>query len=501
MICIVDDAFDTFRKQRVRAVNAKDSPFPERYVCPLCQTEVVHASGPFVADHFRHRRGTDHDECERYSKNFQRDVPLSQHEYEHLDAVLVATLSAFKHEPFVSFAVRFRPAYKAGFASFISGETSTPYTIHKKLRQQYFHISGPEKNYLIKATLSGRNHEVHIVDGFADVPVVFRATDREAVRIPQHRILKPGPYIVVSRKPIDNFHPLLAGQIIKTISGLNAKLIQIPENPNWQVRQNVKSILRFEIATRVADYGFLLPTVAYEMAPDCWEISKDSDLQIFIRVARNNTARYTHLLVQYRQSGRLTTEYLTWKANSDEFIIASTPGTWRPDLIRIGLAHPAKFLFEINFVSDNDIVVPLCGRFFFEFSSKTKIKTRLAWSSHELPAMLLNAARGSSSLVSITRPDSITITLSDRRGQRITIPQTVSVDKIVPFLRQARFPCVLGAFGYPDIKIKRDKPLIKQLNPTSETLNIVPRSRRHARLLSAFNRGLVSAYSIHSNAL
>jgi hypothetical protein len=499
----VDDAFDTFRKQRVWAVHAKDSSFPDRYVCPLCQTEVVHASGPSMADHFRHRRGTDHDKCERYSKVFQRDVPLSQHEDEHIDAVLVATQSAFKDDPLVSFAVRFLPAYKAGFANFISGETSTPYQIHEECRQQYFHISVPEKQYHINAKLSGRNREIieHHVDGFDDEPVVFRATDREAVRIPKHRILKPGAYIAVSREPIDNFHPSLAAQLIKTIAGLNAKVIQIPENPNWQVRQNVKSLLHFEIATKVADYGFLLPTVAYEMAPDCWEISKDSELKIFVRVSRNISTPYTHLLVQHRQSGRLTNEFLPRHDDADEFVIVSTPGEWRPDLIRVGLAHPVKFLFEINFVSDSDIVVPLCGKFSFEFSSKTKIKTHLAWSSHELPAALLNAASGFTSLVSITRPDSIAITLSDRRGQRITIPQKDPGDKIIPFLRQARFPCVLTASGYPDVTIYRGKPVIKHLNSSTTTLSMVPRSRRHARLLSAFNRGLVSSYSIHSTAL
>jgi hypothetical protein len=497
----VDDAFDTLRNQRVRAANAKDLSFPERYICPLCQTEVVHASGLYVSDHFRHRRGTDHEECERYSKNFQRDVPLSQHEYEHLDAVLVATQSAMKHEPSVSFAVRFRPAYKAEHVNFISGEKSTSYTIHEKLRQQYFHIFVPEKNYVINAQLSGRNHEIHIVDGFDDGPVVFRASDREAVRIPKHQILKPGAYLAVSRKPIDKFHPSLCAQTIKTIPGLNAKVIQIPENPNCQVCQNVRSLLQFEIATKVADYGFLLPTVAYEMAPDCWEISKDSELKIFVRVSRNIATRYTHLLVQHRQSGRLTTEYLFWDAEADEFVIVSTPGAWRPDLIRFGLAHPAKFLFEINFVGDSDIVVPLCGRLFFEFSSKTKIKTRLAWSSHELPAALLNAARGFTSLVSVTRPDSIAITLSDRRGQRITIPEKTPVDKIISFLKQARFPCVLAASGYPDVTIYRDKPVVKHLNSPTATSSVVPRSRRHARLLSAFNRGLVSPYSIYSSAL
>jgi hypothetical protein len=35
----MDDAFDTFRSQRVRAANASAARFPERYLCPLCLTD------------------------------------------------------------------------------------------------------------------------------------------------------------------------------------------------------------------------------------------------------------------------------------------------------------------------------------------------------------------------------------------------------------------------------------------------------------------------------
>ena len=469
-------------------------------MCPLCQSEVYYAAGE-QTPHFRHLPGNDHEDCENYARNFHRDVPLSDHEYEHLDAVLVAIQSPLNHEPFISYAIRFRPAYKAGSVNFISGEKSTPFTIHRTLRQQFFPVSVPEKHYEIKAKLSGRVHENHIVDGFENVPAVFRATDREAVRIPSHRVLKPGGYIVVNRKPIDDFHPSLAAQTVKTIPGLTAKLIQIPESPNWQVRQNVKSLLHFEIATKMADYGFLCPSVAYELAPDCWEISKDSELQIFVRVSRNIPTRYTHLLIQRRHSGHLTSELLPWDEDVHEIVIGSMPGNSRSDLIRVGLAHPAKFLFEIHFVPDSDVVVPLCARFFFDFSTKSKTKTRLAWSSHELPTALFNASRGFLSLDSVIRPDSITITLSDKKGQRITIPQAGSADKIISFLKQARFPCVLSASGYPNVNIDRNKFPIKRVKPSVATLNVVPHSRRHARLLSAFNRGLVSTYSIYSSAL
>ncbi len=247
----MNDAFDTVRNQRVRAVSASAARFPDRYLCPVCQSEVYYAAGE-LCPHFRHRPGDDHDECERYAKNFHRDVPLSHHEYERLDAVLVALQTPSVQGNVVSFAVRFRPAYKAGFVNFISGETSTPYTIHPNLRQQYFRISAAEDNYLIKAPLRGRDHELHIVEGFDDVPVVFRDTDGEAVRIPSHRVLKPGGYVVVSRKEINGFHALVVAQTLRTIGGLHAALIQIPEDPSWQVRENLKSLLHFEVAARIA---------------------------------------------------------------------------------------------------------------------------------------------------------------------------------------------------------------------------------------------------------
>jgi hypothetical protein len=494
----MDDAFDTIRKQRVRAANASEGRFPDRYLCPVCQAEVFYASGQFQSPHFRHRPGNEHEDCERYAKNFHLDVPLSQHEYEHLDAVLVAAQSSAKKGTFISFAVRFRPAYHAGFVNFIAGESSTPYTIHPNLRQQYFQISVPEKNYLIKAQLSGRNHELHIVEGFDETPAVFRANDREAVRIPKHRVLKPGGYIVVSRKPIHNFHESVEAQSSKTIAGLHATLIQIPEDPNWQVRQNLKSLIQFDIAASIADYGFLTPASAYELAPDCWEMSKDSELAILIRVSRHLVPNRSQLLVQERRSGQLSTDYVTLKNDAGEFVIQSKPGPRRPDLIRIGFAQPIQFLFEIRFAID--VVLPQCANILFKFVSGSKTRTRLTWSSHELPTALMDASRGNGTLVSVTLPKSLQISLSDRRGQRITIPEESPEEKILSFLKQARFPCVLAASGFPDVVLRRRRSLGQRPIASLLTAAFTARSRRHARLLSAFNRGRVSAYSLRSIA-
>jgi hypothetical protein len=316
---------------------------------------------------------------------------------------------------------------------------------------------------------------------------------------PKHRVLKPGGYIVVSRHPLRNLHTSVTAQFLKTIVGLHATLIQIPEEPNWEVRQNLKSVLDFEVAAKMADYAFLAPANAYESAPDCWEISKDVELAILIRISRHIAARYTQLLVQERRSGNLTNDYLNWANDDDQFVIQSKPGPRRPDLIRVGLAHPVQFLFEIRFV--NDVVLPQCAKIVFKFGSDLNTTDRLTWASHELPVALMAASCGSCVLLSVTMPKGIQISLSDRRGRRITAPAVSSVEIILSFLRQARFPCILSAPGYSNIVLRRKslstERTISSLPPTTTRL----RSRHEVRLLNAFNRGCVSPYSIRSNAL
>ncbi len=182
----MDDAFDTIRHHRVRAANASAGRFPDRYLCPVCQSEVFYASGDLQSPHFRHRPGNEHDDCERYAKNFHRDVPLSQHEYEHHDAVLVALQTSYvQNGRSVSFAVRFRPSYKTSEVAFIAGRARTPYTIHDGWPQQFFPINTAETSYQITARRRGRDDVNHPIEGFDEMPVVFRASDREAVRVPK----------------------------------------------------------------------------------------------------------------------------------------------------------------------------------------------------------------------------------------------------------------------------------------------------------------------------
>ena len=489
----MDDAFDTIRNHRVRAANGSAGRFPDRYLCPVCQAEVFYAAGDFQSPHFRHRPGSDDDECERRAKNFHRDVPLSQHEYEHLDAVLVATQTSTNRGTLVTFAVRFRPEYQAGFAHFMAGKESTPYTIHSNLRQQYFQIITPEKNYQIKAQLSGRQHEVHIVEGFDETPAVFRSTDRESVRIPNHRVLKPGGYIVVSRKAIADFHADVQPKSLKTIQGLHATLITIPEDAAWHVRQNLQSRLGFEVTAKIAAYAFLSPASAYELAPDSWEIAKDGEVAICIRVSKHFVARGTQLLVQERRSGHLTTNYLTWKSGTDKFVIKAQPGKMRPDLLRVGLAHPVQFLFEVRFA--NDVISPECARIMFKFASAAKVRTRLTWTAHELPAALVGAIRGRGELLPVVLPKGFEISLSDRQGRRVIAKGESAREEILSFLRSARFPCVLAAAGYPDVILGHKRSTTQPAVHLSQAAISKPCSWKQARLLDAFNRGCASRYS------
>jgi hypothetical protein len=458
----------------------------------------VYASGHYVSAHFRHRRGTEHEECERYCANFHTEVPLSHHEYEHLDAVLVAQQATTSDGVVVSFALRFRPAYAVKFAHFISGSSTTPYTIHALLRQQYFPITAAEENYLVKAHVSAAQHESHIVEGFGAHPAVFRASEREAVRIPNHRLLKPGEYLVISRKPLQpRFHTSLAAQSLKTIPGLYATHIRIPDDPDWQVRENLRSLLHFEAASRLAEIAFISPMNAYEFAPDCWEVPKDEEVAVMVRLSLHLSPTPTQLLVQQRLvAGRLSSEYLALKVGAHAFVIEAKAGSHRPDLYRIALADPIRFLFEINFSADPP--EPQCARILFQFSSKSKTLSRLTWTSHELPKALIDASQGTIDLVAISKPKSVEAAVSDHRGQRVCLTEMSAAVDLLNFLRQARFPCSLSANAYPTLTLRRGNAAARRLVAPTRAPNPTPRSRHHARLLSAFNRRRVSLYTIHS---
>ena len=468
------------------------------------------ASGFYVRNHFRHLRDTDHGDCERYSKNFGREVPLSNHEYEHLDAVLVARCTMLNGKDSVSFAVRFRPAKKTGrlkltgHVDFVSGNRRTPYTIQPSLPQQYFRIATPEECYLIRAKLSDGGDAQYPVEGFDETPAVFRSTEGEAVRIAKHRQLKAGGHVVVSRRSLlSAFHASLSAKELATLPGLHAALIQIPENPNLQVKKNIRSLLNFEITAKMAVYGFLKPTDAYELAPDCWEVLKDTEVAILIRIARDFGPMYPRLIVQHRMTGHLATDYLTRDDKVNEFVIQLKPETRNTDILRIGLAtgiaSSAWFLFEINFAEY--AVEPQCVRIQFEFATGNAT-TKLKWSAHELPKMLMDAVRGTTKLVSITGiPEALEITASDAGGQIVRIMQSGTAEILLSFLRQARFPCVLSASGHGQLVLDRKRRAREQPVGISGSLKITPRCRRERRLLDAYKRGHVSEYAIRSTVL
>ena len=380
----MDDAFDTVKNQRVGAANAMASRFPGRYICPVCQTEVAYASGAYVSAHFRHCRGTDHEECERYSRNFHAEVPLARHEWEHLDAVLTSQTSTSQGQPFVSLAVRFRPAYAVKSVTFVSGRNSTPYVVHHNLRQQYFRISEAKENYLVKAHLPNGECESHIVEGFGANPAVFRVSEREAVRLPSHRVLRPGGHLVVSKGPLQpRFHPSLLAESRLTIPGLHATLIKIPEDPSWQVRHNIKSLLRFETASALATYAFLVPMAVSELATDCWETGKNEEVAVLVQLSRHLSPKPTHLLVQQRRSGHLSTEYLGLQGVSDAFVIRTEAARESPDLYRIGLADPPRFILEIT--RSSETVEPECARLSFHFSTKSRTRSHFFWAPTRSP--------------------------------------------------------------------------------------------------------------------
>jgi hypothetical protein len=493
----MDDAFDTVKNQRVRAASASESQFPDRYICPLCQTEVVHVSGDYVSPYFRHRPGTDHEECERYIRNFHVEVPLSQHEFEHLDAVLVAQTSASQGQLFVSLAVRFRPAYAVNSVSFTSGRTSTPYTIHHTVRQQYFRISQAEETYLVKAHLPDGGCERHIVEGFGKTPAMFRASDQDAVRLLPHRILRPGCYLVISKSPLQHqFHLSLAAKSLRTIPGLHATSIEIPEDPNWQVRSDLQSLLGFQTTSALAAYGFLEPIAVSELATDCWEVAKNERVVVLIRLSRNLSPKPTRLLVQQRRSGHLSSEYLSLNGVPDLFVVRTQLDAELPDVYRIGLTDPPRFLLEIR--RSNEPVEPECARFVFEFHGKSKKRYICSWASHELLTAFIDVSRGVADLVSIKKPKSLEISVSDRSGHHAVIADIRAEGQLTSFLRQARFPCTLLATGYPALTLRRERVPSRRLLIPERIIDVVPRSRREARLLDALTRRRVSPYVLRS---
>jgi hypothetical protein len=490
----MDDAFDTLKHQPVRAVDASSSHFRGRYICPVCQAEVLHVSGDQVSPYFRHWWNSERDECERYCRSFNNE-PLSCHVSEHLDAVLVARDSAPQGSGSVCFAVRFRPAYPVNSVSFTSAKTSIPYTIHRNIRQQYFQISRPEENYLVTAHLKDGKCASHIVEGFGEKPAVFRESERESVRLPSHRTLRPGGYIVISKQALQHrFHVSLVAESRPTIPGLYATFIKIPEDPGWDIQSNVRSLLGFQINSVSATYAFLSPLVVSELATDCWEIARNEAACILVRLSGNRSAKVSQLLIQRQHVGDLSSDYLSLSEVGDSFVVRIPVIDDGPDLYRIGLADPPEFLLEIR--RSSDPIDPECARLLFHFSMGAKGRQSFSWSAHELAEALVDLSRGNAELVSIKKPNSIQIQISDHTRRLVSIPEIAAERELTDFLRRARFPCILSATGYPPLKLRRERAYKRSPRPARRVSNVLPQSRHEARLLDAFNRRRVSSYAI-----
>ena len=489
----MDDAFDTFRNQRVRAHDAPAGSFHGRYICPVCQTEVLHASGFLVAPYFRHHPGTEHEECERYCRTFYSDVPLARHEAEHIDAALVARLLTDHNRTSVAFAVRYRAHGDVKSIDFISGQLSTPYKIHHSLRQQYFPITRPEEHYTIKARLAGGSDEHHVIQGFDNAAAVFRLSEKEAVRLASHRVLRPGAYIIVTRKIIAHaFHPGLQASTISTITDLQAVRIEIPEDPNWQIRENIRTLLGFETSATLAWYTFLTPQVLSELATDSWEISTADRIACYLRLSKHLTGE-RRLLIQQRRRGHLSVQYFPLGNDSTDFTleIASADDV---DLYRIGIATDSpKFLFEIRRTSEK--ISPVPARLLFHFK-KGERNVRVYWSSHHLVKLLKLVKRREWQLASIKLPRLVEIGISDCRGARERVVGENAGERLTEFLHRSRYPIVLQANGYPAITLLSDTARIASLTSMVSGPRVVIRSRSDARLAAAFRRNRTSSYSI-----
>ena len=509
----MEDAFDTFRNQRIYATPTTVARFPGHLICPKCKTDVTLAYGDLVRAHFRHLRGTDHDDCERYSKYFRREVAFSQYEDDCLDAVLIAKQVQENEKNRVNFWVRFRPKKTAsneklaGQVDFKAGEKTIRIEIQPTLRQQYFRITSPESNYLILAKLLNGASVPYHIEGFDKSAVVFRNTEGEAVRIQRQRSsddekrsLKPGGYVVVSRESlIGRFHLSLGATTLGTISGLHAALITIPENPKSEVRKNIRNLLEFEITEKKVTYGFHSPTNVRELDLDRWEVSKDDEVKICVRIKDEYRPMYTRLILQRRILGELRSDYLNIQGKGSEVVVCLKSGTSDSDILRIGLTNnadnlPQEIVLEIN-LSD-DVIEPECARIQFEFSSNTNTSIRVKWSSHLLPWLLAQALRGNRKLLAVTGiPKSVELKLSDARGQLVRVDGVQIETTLREFSQNYRFPVVLEASGHGRLFIDGGKMNSGKQTDESKVFDLVPRCRYEARLLDAFKRGQVSSYA------
>jgi hypothetical protein len=497
----MNDAFDTTRRELVRANHASHSQLPERYLCPVCQTEVVYAAGDCMVPHFRHRRGGDHDECERYCSGFSISVPLAAHAREHLDAVLVAQVDQRQSPERVLMAVRFRPSYRAARVEFVQGHVTTPYVVHAGVRQQYFRIEHVDVNYVVQALTVDGQRVTHLIDGFGETPAVFRVTvEKESVSLPKHRVLRPGRYLVLSKVELDGRLTKEVGAVpVVTAKGLHGITLTIPDNPSRWVQDNVLAVLGFRTERKIAEYSIREPWIVTELATDCWEIDRDEDLVVVMRAPQERDQRPPRVLVQERQQGQITTSYPAVPQGSGDFMLCFKGGKMAAEVVRIGLTDPARFVLEIR--RTRDAGGTECARLLFELRGKHGRRCRVGWAAHELTEALKCGGKSIWEISGVDCPRGVELTLSDAGGRKQVLETSTISRQLRDFLRGAHYPCRLHAtgigsrLGYPDVVIPRLRiGKAAYLKEPCRT-QAMARTRLEVRMQSAFARGLISIYA------
>ena len=98
-------------------------------------------------------------------------------------------------------------------------------------------------------------------------------------------------------------------------------------------------------------------------------------------------------------------------------------------------------------------------------SSATASKERydFTWAAHELSKAFIDVSRGAADLVSIKKPKSIQISVSDRTGRRVVIHEIGAERRIDELSPPSQFPLYpfsnrsVSSTGYPTLTLRRER--------------------------------------------
>lgn len=491
----MQDAFDTVRARKVAATAVAGNRFRGRYICPVCQTEVAYAAGNYMVPHFRHIVGTDHERCERYARGFAVNVPFAQHEGEHHDAVLAARPRLAAGGARIEFAIRFRPAFPISAVELASSRQAIRYKVDAEAREYYLPVDEANPEYLVNAHVVDGDVEPHLIEGFGPKPAVFRTAEREAIRLPPHRIVRPGTHWVVATREVQSrLHRDVSTEALVTLPGLFACAINIPHDPSWMVRENLRQVLGVEVSRHLADYGFWHPHTAVDVAPDAWEIGSHEDAEVFVRLSTELRQVDTAILVQIRRAGRLTSETTQVSKGIVDFSLCFSGEGDSPDLYRIGIGSPPQFLVEIRRASSTPGL--RAARLTFTLGTRGHAHRTLNWSSHLLPQQVSSVKKTAHWIESFNLPDSVIVKAVDGLGNHIVAWDSRDTTEFNQFIRAAKYPCRMAATGYGTIVIRQHGRADGQ--EQRARANKAPSRCRSPRAQAAVERGLLSRYAASS---